>query len=56
MQDLWQPNYRILSIILQKELIKSNVNMGMIITHVKTVESNTKIMSAVLNKQTLKMI
>ena len=54
-QDLWQAHYRILLIILLKEFIKSNVNMDMIIKHVKSVELNKKTVSAALNKQKLKM-
>ena len=54
-QDLWQAHSWILLIILLKEFIKSNVNMDMIIKHVKSVELNTKTVSAALNKQKLKM-
>ena len=35
-QDLWQSHYQILLIVLQKEFIELNVNMGMIIKNVKT--------------------
>ena len=55
-QDLWQAHYQIWSIILLREFIKLNINMGMIITHVKSVELNSKILNAVSNTQTLKMI
>ena len=55
-QDLWQACYQILAIILQKVFIKLNVNMDIIIKNVKRVELNTKIVSGVLNKQTLDMI
>ena len=40
----------------KKELIKSNVVMDMIMNNVKLAELNTKTVSAVLNKQALKMI
>ena len=54
-QDLWQAHCQILLIILLKEFKKLNENGGMII-NAKQVELNTKIVSAVLNIQTLKMI
>ena len=38
------------------EFIKLNANMVMIIKNVKCVELNTRIVSVVLNTQTLKMI
>ena len=46
----------ILLIILLKEFIKLNVNTSMIIKNVKRAELKTKIASARLNSQTLKMI
>ena len=55
-QDLWRANYQILSIILLKEFIKSNVNMDTMIKNVKLVELNTKTGTTFLNTQTLKMI
>ena len=55
-QDLWRANYQILSIILLKEFIKSNVNMDTMIKNVKLVELNTKTATTFLNTQTLKMI
>ena len=54
-QDLWQAHYQILLIILLKEFIKSNVNMGLIMKKVKRVELNTKIVRVVLNIQTIKI-
>ena len=30
-QDLWQAHYQVLSIIVQKEMIKLSVNMGTVI-------------------------
>ena len=45
-----------MSIVSLKEFIKLNVNMDMIIKNAKHVELDTKIVSAVLNTQTLKMI
>ena len=54
-QDLWQAHCQILLIILLKEFKKLNENGGMII-NAKHVELNTKIVSAVLNAQTVKLI
>ena len=54
-EDLWQTHYQILLIILLKKFIKLHVNMDMIIKNVTLVELNTKLKSAVLNTQTLKM-
>ena len=54
-QDLWQAHCQILLIILLKEFKKLNENGGMII-NAKHVELNTKIVSAVLNTQTVKLI
>ena len=54
-QDLWQAHCQILLIILLKEFKKLNENGGMII-NAKQVELNTKIVSAVLNTQTVKLI
>ena len=55
-QYLWKVHYQILLIILLKEFIKLNVNMDMIIKSAKRAELNTKIVSFVLNIQTLNMI
>ena len=55
-QDSWEADYQILSIIVLKEFIKLNLKMNMVIKHVKRVELNAKIVSAFLNAQTLKMI
>ena len=55
-QDLWQAHHQILLIILLKELVKSNINTDMMIKNVKFVELSTKIVSAFLNTQALKII
>ena len=55
-KDLLQANYQILLIILQKEFIKLNVKMNIITKNAKRVELNTKIVTAFLNTQTLKII
>ena len=56
-QDLWPGHYQMLSIILLKEFIELNVNTDtMIIKNLKLVELNTKIVTAFLDTQTLKMI
>ena len=44
-QDLWQPNYQILLIILLKIFIKLNVSIGTKIENVKVVELNPKFAS-----------
>ena len=49
-------SYQILSIILLKEFIRLNANRKTIIKNMKAVELNTKIATAFLNTQTLKMI
>ena len=50
------PSYHILLIILLKEFIKLNANIGMIIKNVKKKNKlNRKILSCTLNIQTLKM-
>ena len=51
-----QAYYQILSIILLKEFIKLNVNLYLLIKNAKRAESNTKIVSALLNTLALKMI
>ena len=55
-QDLWQAHYQILSIIFLKEFVKLNVNTDKMTKYVKLAELNIKIVSAFLNRQTLKMI
>ena len=55
-QDLWPGHYQMLSIILLKEFIELNVNTDMMIKNLKLVELNTKIVTAFLDTQTLKMI
>ena len=55
-QDLWQAHYQILLIIFLKEFTKLNANADMIIKNVKLAELNTRIVSAVLNTQALKII
>ena len=44
------------NLALLKKFVKLNLNMDMIIRNVKLLELNTKIKSAVMNIQTLKMI
>ena len=56
MQDLWTAQYQILLIVLQKILMKLNVNTDMEIKITKSVELNAKISKVFLNTQTLKMI
>ena len=55
-QDLWQAHYQILLIILLSEFIKLNVNTNTMMKNVKLEELNTKIVSAFLDAQTLKII
>ena len=55
-QDIWQPHYQVFLMILVKEFMKLKVNTDAIIKNVKLVELNTKIETAFLNMQTLKMI
>ena len=55
-QDLWQADYQPLLTTLLVKLIKLNATMDIIIKNAKRVESNTKIVSAVLNTKALKMI
>ena len=47
-QNLWQALYQILLIILLKKFIELNLNMGIIMTNVKLLKWNTKILSAIL--------
>ena len=55
-QDLWQAYYQILSLILLKNFMKLNANVGILIKNAKHMELNTKTLSAALNTKTLKMI
>ena len=55
-QDLWQTYYQVSLIILLKEFIKLNLKINIIKNNAKNVELNTKIATAFLNTQTLKMI
>ena len=50
-----EDHYQILLITLLKEFIKLNANMDMIIENAKHVELNTKLLSAVLNRKSLRM-
>ena len=54
-QDLQQPPYQILFIILLKEFIKLNANMD-IMKNVKHKKLNTKLVFVFLNTQMLKMV
>ena len=56
MQDLWQADYQILSIIFLKEFIELNINLDTMIKNVRIVELNISIATVFLNIQTLKMI
>ena len=56
MQNLQQVNSQVLLIILLKGFIKFNVNRELMMENTKLVELNTKIETAFLNTQTLKMI
>ena len=55
-QTLWQARYQTLSIIIQKEFIKLNVNADTIIKNVKFAELDINIGIVFFNKQTLRMI
>ena len=55
-QDLWQAHYHILLIVLLKDFIKIKVNMKKMIKKCEIAELNIKIVTALLNMQTLKMI
>ena len=55
-QDLWQVYYQILLIIFQKDFIELNLNIDTMIKKCETVELNTKIVSAFLNTQILRII
>ena len=52
-QDLWQAHYQILLPNFLEEFMKSYANIDMIIKNANHVELNTKIISVVLNTQTL---
>ena len=52
---LWQAYYQILSIISRKEFIQLNVKMDIAKRYVKSVELNTKVVSAAWNIKTLKI-
>ena len=56
MQDLWQAHCQVLFIILLEGFIKLNLHRDSMIKNIKLVELNTKILTAFLNTQTLKMI
>ena len=55
-QDLWQVNNQIFLIIFQKDFIELNLNIYTMIKKCETVELSTKIVSAFLNTQILKII
>ena len=55
-QDLWQSHYQVFSINLLKEFLKLNVNKDTAIANVKRIELDTKVLSAIFNKQALKTI
>ena len=54
--NLWHTHYQILLIILLKEFIKLNLDQDTIIKNVKRAKLNTKVATAFLNTQSLKMI
>ena len=55
-QDLWQADYQILSIMFMKEFIELNVNTDKMIKSVKHMELDISIATAFLNTPTLEMI
>ena len=55
-QDSWQAQYQIVSTILLKEFIKLNEYTNTMMNNVTLAKLNTKIATAFLNTQTLKMI
>ena len=55
-KDSWQDDYQNLFIIFLKEFTKLNGNVNTMIRFVKLAELNTKVATAFLNTQTLKMI
>ena len=55
-QNFCRAHYQFQSIILQKEFVKLNVKTGSIKKIVKLADFKTKIVTAFLNLQTLKMI
>ena len=56
MQDLWEVDYQILSIIFLKEFIELNVNIDMMIKNVRLVEIDVSIETVFFNIQTLNVI
>ena len=55
-EDLWQIDYQILSIIFLKEFIELNVNFDTMINNIKHVELNINVATVFLNRHILKMI
>ena len=55
-QDLWQIDYQILSIIFLKEFIELNVNFDTTIDNIKHVELNINVATVFLNRHILKVI
>ena len=55
-QGLWLAHYQILLILFLNEFIKLNANTKKMIKNVKLAELSTKIATAFVNSQTLKMI
>ena len=55
-QDLWQIDYQILSIIFLKEFIELNVNFDTTINNIKHVELNINVATVFLNRHILKVI
>ena len=55
-QGLWLAHYQILLILFLNEFIKLNANTKTMIKNVKLAELNTKIATAFVNTQALKMI
>ena len=53
---IWQAHYQILFKYWLKEFIKLNTNTSTILKNVKLAESNIKIVTALLNTETFKMI
>ena len=55
-QDLWQIDYQILSIIFLKEFKELNVNFDTMINNIKHVELNINVATVFLNRHILKVI
>ena len=55
-EDLWQIDYQILSIIFLKEFIELNVNFDTTINNIKHVELNINVATVFLNRHILKVI